>query len=108
MGAVACEASKPPSPQPPRAPDPVLGQRAFERNCTSCHGADGRGMNGIAANFAVESDRLRQPTETLVKHIREGYRGEVGIMPPWGSVVDEQGAKDIIAYLRQAHGVSVD
>ncbi|TVQ90273.1 MAG: cytochrome c [Deltaproteobacteria bacterium] len=87
------------------APDPVArGKEVYNTYCVACHGADGKGNNGQAASFPDDPARLAKSDAALVKSIREGVSGDVGIMPPWGSVVNEQDAKAAVAYIRSEWG----
>jgi len=83
--------------------DLAKGQEVYKTYCISCHGADGKGMNGLAANLAEDKSRLAKDMDTLVKHIREGYTGEIGAMPPWGAVVSDSDARDVVAWLRSEY-----
>lgn len=83
--------------------DLEAGKKVYDTYCVACHGTDGKGMNGLAANLAEDKTRLAKPTEVLVKNIREGYSGEIGVMPPWGAMVSEVDAKNVIAYLRHEY-----
>jgi len=80
------------------------GKKVYNTFCVACHGADGQGMNGLAANFVTDKSRLQQDDALLVKRVREGYSGSIGVMPPWGSVVNEPSAYDAIAYIRSEWG----
>lgn len=84
--------------------DADKGAEVFKTYCVACHGADGKGMGGLAANFVDDKTRLQKSDAELVKSVREGYQGSVGTMPPWGSVVDEAAAYDAIAFLRREFG----
>lgn len=86
------------------AGDPTAGKKIYETYCVACHGPDGKGMGGVAANLVEDKTRLAKSDEQLVTSIREGYQGEIGVMPPWGAQVDEKGAYDVIAYLREEYG----
>lgn len=85
-------------------PDIAAGEKVYKQYCQACHGADGQGMNGLAANFVADPSRLAKTDAELVKSVREGYSGNVGVMPPWGSVVDEPSAYNAIAYIRDQWG----
>ena len=56
------------------------------------------------ATFVDDPTRLQKSDAALVKSVREGYTGDIGMMPPWGAVVDEAAAYDAIAYLRREYG----
>lgn len=80
--------------------DLANGEKVYGQYCIACHGADGKGMNGLAANFAEDRTRLAKDMDVLVDHVRNGYKGEIGQMPPWGAVVDDPSTRDVIAWLR--------
>ena len=61
--------------------------------CASCHGADGKGNNGMAPNLA-EYD------EPLIKHVLEnGKKGSIGTMPSFKGRLNETQQKAIAAFL---------
>ena len=61
--------------------------------CASCHGPDGKGMNGMAPN-------LKEYDETLVKHILEnGKKGSIGTMPSFKGRLNETQQKAVAAFL---------
>ncbi len=61
--------------------------------CASCHGPDGKGMNGMAPN-------LKEYDETLVKHILEnGKKGAIGTMPSFKGRLNETQQKAVAAFL---------
>jgi cytochrome c oxidase cbb3-type subunit 3 len=61
--------------------------------CESCHGADGKGMNGMAANL-VNYDG------TLVHNVLEhGKKGEIGTMPSFKGRLTPVQEKALAAYL---------
>jgi cytochrome c oxidase cbb3-type subunit 3 len=61
--------------------------------CASCHGPDGKGMNGMAPNLA-EYD------ETLVTHVLEhGKKGSIGTMPSFKGRLNETQQKAVAAFL---------
>lgn len=80
------------------------GKKVYGQYCVACHGADGKGMGGLAASFVDDKTRLQKDDAALVKSIREGVSGDVGVMPPWGAMVNEQDALAVIAYMRSEWG----
>ena len=61
--------------------------------CASCHGEDGKGMNGKAPNL-VEYD------ETIIAHVLEhGKKGAIGTMPSFKGRLNETQQKAIAAFL---------
>ena len=62
--------------------------------CASCHGADGKGMNGMAPNLAAYDN-------TLVQHVLEhGKKGALGTMPSFKTMVTPVQEKALAAYIQ--------
>jgi len=61
--------------------------------CASCHGPDGKGMNGMAPN-------LTEYDETIVSHILEhGKKGAIGTMPSFKGRLNKTQEKAISTFL---------
>jgi mono/diheme cytochrome c family protein len=91
--AVACQ---------PRDPTPAgRGARIFQRTCSGCHGADGRGtlrpglskpprdLTNVEFQKLMSNDQLRQS-------IRIGK----GQMPSFGALMGDEEIADVIAFVR--------
>ena len=62
--------------------------------CTSCHGADGKGMNGMAPNIAGYDS-------TLVQHVLEnGKKGVIGKMPSFKTMITPVQEKALTVYIQ--------
>ena len=62
--------------------------------CASCHGADGKGMNGMAPNLAAYDN-------TLVQHVLEhGKKGALGTMPSFKTMITPVQQKALAAYIQ--------
>jgi cytochrome c oxidase cbb3-type subunit 3 len=62
--------------------------------CASCHGADGKGMDGMAPNLAQYDD-------TLVTHVLEnGKKGIIGRMPSFKTMITPVQEKALTAYIQ--------
>ncbi len=90
--------------------DSSLGEQSFATICASCHGQAGKG-DGIAS-AALEpkprdlSDAAYLSTltdEYLFKVITEGGAavGKAMTMPAWGAVLGDQGAWNVVSYIRK-------
>ncbi len=66
--------------------------------CSSCHGADGKGMNGMAANIAEYDDTLIQ------KVLEHGKKGEIGTMPSFKGRLTDTQVKALAHFLRSLKG----
>jgi cytochrome c oxidase cbb3-type subunit 3 len=80
------------------AKDPAvlkMGQRLFGNNCAQCHGADARGGYGFPN--LTDNDWLWGGTPAAIKHTL--INGRQAAMPAWGSVLGDQGIKEMTAHL---------
>lgn len=60
------------------------GADVFSGVCSSCHGADGRGIDGVAPN-------IREFTPKLIKNVlTNGKKGAIGVMPAINRLNDKQ------------------
>ncbi|HTO68819.1 MAG TPA: cytochrome c [Myxococcota bacterium] len=105
-----------PAAQPTAAPtgslrgDAANGKALYAQYCTSCHGAAGHGDGPVAgtlnpkpANHTDHQFMASLSDEHLYQVISKGGAsvGKSPMMAPWGGVINDQGIKDLIAYLRQ-------
>lgn len=82
------------------AEDLAQGQSVYDGKCKACHatGASGAPKLGDTANWAP---RIEKGMDAMVKNAIEGYKGDVGYMPPKGgfmSLTDEE-VKAAVAYM---------
>jgi mono/diheme cytochrome c family protein len=121
--APAAEAPPAPAPTPapaaPSAPatpsgnlrgDAAAGALLYSTYCASCHGPKGAGDGPIAASMnprpANHGDHVYMATLSdghLYTVISKGGAavGKSPMMAPWGGVINEQGIRDLIAFIRQ-------
>jgi mono/diheme cytochrome c family protein len=112
-----------PAPASPAAPqsapegdlrgDATAGAQLYATYCASCHGADGKGDGPIAASLqprpANHTDHAYMATLSdaqLYTVISKGGAavGKSPLMAPWGGVVNEEGIRDLIAFIRKLSG----
>lgn len=80
----------------------------YRAHCTACHGVDGRGAGGVTgADFTSPDGPLRRPDGELLASIRDGRRGEIGVMPPHGAMLGEERSAAVLAYLRRRFGAGI-
>ena len=94
-------------PIPAVAADPQareIGQRLFLNYCAQCHASDARGGKGFP-NLTDKDWLWGGDPDTIVATITNGRSG---MMPPWGAVVGEEGAKDLANYVRSLSGGAND
>jgi cytochrome c oxidase cbb3-type subunit 3 len=73
----------------------IMGQRIFANTCFACHGSDARGASGYPN--LTDNDWLYGSTPNDIKH--SITNGRTGMMPASAAMFDEQGLKDIVAYV---------
>ena len=87
--------------------DAERGKMIFNQRCAVCHGEDGRGKNGMAADFVGEWNRLGKPVAELARNIRSGYQTP-GKMYTAGSCpaqpFTDRDMEDVLAHMRTAFG----
>lgn len=79
---------------------PVFSAKAFyDKNCASCHGADGTGGEGALniPNFKDAKWQQRRTDQQITDVIVKGK----GTMPPWKDKLDEAQLKAMTGYVRQ-------
>lgn len=85
--------------------DPEKGKAVYEQYCQSCHGPDGKGNGGTTgANFVDDKSRLAKSNEELLKSIREGMQGKIGMMPAQKDILSDEQIKDALSYIRKTFG----
>lgn len=81
------------------APD---GAQIYGTYCVACHGADGKGNNGLGGNYAEvlggKSD------DELMASIKNGKTGTIGVMPPWGGTLNDEQIKAVLGYVKESFG----
>jgi cytochrome c5 len=71
----------------PALSTPTSGTEVFDQVCVACHG---QGIGGAprAGDATAWNTRVTKGKSTLYQHSIEGFKGEVGVMPPKGGRVD--------------------
>ena len=72
-----------------------MGGRLFASNCSVCHGSDAKGTYGFP-NLTDNIWRWGGEPETIQTSILDGRHG---MMPAWGSVLGEDGVRNVAAYV---------
>ena len=86
------------------AGDPVHGKELFDKNCQTCHGANGMGDGPLGAslnpkprNFHDVGYMDARPDDSLFTSVKFGKSQ----MPAWGAAgMSDQDIRDAIAYVR--------
>jgi mono/diheme cytochrome c family protein len=72
--------------------------QVYQEKCTSCHGANLEGGIGAKLNPIDGGEKNLKP-DYLINVISNGKKGEIGNMPAWKGQIDDQGIKDVAAYI---------
>ena len=79
------------------APAEHPGKVQFVQTCSACHGADGKGNPALGAPDLTDKVWLYgKSEEELVETISKGRNG---VMPPFGSRLDEARMRMLLAWL---------
>lgn len=89
------------------AGNPDRGRMIFSQRCAICHGEDGRGRDGMAADLVTEWHRLTKSDQELAQNIRSGLQTNVkiytaGPMPP--QIMNDRDMDDVLAFVRSTFG----
>ncbi len=93
----------------------VDGQEIYLTRCTSCHQMSGEGVPGVFPPLN-DSEFVGGDKGRLIRVILNGLSGEVvvngvtysGMMPPWGSFLDDKQVADVLTYIRSNFGNAAD
>jgi mono/diheme cytochrome c family protein len=78
----------------------------WEKNCTKCHGADGKGKTKMGEKLAIKdyTDAKVQEgmkDDAMIKAIKEGVKdGEKTKMKAYGDVLSDDEIKALVKYVR--------
>lgn len=75
-----------------------MGGRLFSTYCSVCHGSDAKGAVGFP-NLSDSNWRWGGEPDTIKTSI---LHGRTAIMPAWGSVIGDDGVKNVAAYVRSS------
>jgi cytochrome c oxidase cbb3-type subunit 3 len=76
----------------------------FQQNCAQCHGSDGGGAKGFP-NLANADWQWGSESDAVVTTIASG---RMAAMPPWGTVLGDQGVEEVVAYVQTLSGQPAD
>jgi len=82
----------------------ATAQRLFLNHCAQCHASDGGGSRGFPN--LTDKDWLWGGTPEAIKTTITD--GRMGVMPPWGPALGEQGVKDVAHYVMSLSGMAAD
>jgi cytochrome c553 len=85
-----------------RDPTPVgRGARIFQRTCSGCHGADGRGSwrSGLMTR-PRDLTKVEFQSQMSNEQLRHSIRVGKGQMPAFGGLMGDEEISDVIAFVR--------
>lgn len=74
-----------------------IGERLFANHCSSCHGSDAQGAVGFPN--LTDNDWLYGGDPVSIQQSISA--GRMGVMPPWGAALGDEGVKQVAAYVRE-------
>jgi mono/diheme cytochrome c family protein len=86
----------------PRDQTPVgRGARVFQRTCSGCHGADGKGVMRLGlAKPPRDLTNAEFHAQTSDEQLRRVIRVGKGQMPAFGGLMGDEDLNDVIAFIR--------
>jgi cytochrome c oxidase cbb3-type subunit 3 len=82
----------------------AMGERIFLNNCAQCHGSDAGGAKGFP-NLR-DGDWLYGGEPAKI--VESVTAGRMGVMPPQGAALGEEGVRNVVAYVRSLSGLTAD
>jgi mono/diheme cytochrome c family protein len=83
------------------------GREVYRNVCQACHQPDGRGLERVAPPL-VGSVLALAPAEITTRILLNGKEGPVGLMPPIGSVLNDDQIASVLTYVRREWGQTGD
>ena len=79
------------------------GAEVYKNICMACHQPDGRGQEKLAASSSARRSRSRSP-DVPARILLNGKEGPIGLMPPVGSVLNDDQIAAVLTYIRREWG----
>jgi cbb3-type cytochrome c oxidase subunit III len=77
----------------------AAGKSIYATNCTTCHGADGKG-NSTGRAMGVKDLNAPEAVRMTDAQIKRTITNGKGNMPPWKSQLSEAQIADVTAFIR--------
>lgn len=81
-----------------------IGERLYASYCTTCHGSDARGARGYP-NLRDNDWLFGGEPDNIKTTIMDGRKGA---MPAWGKILSEEDVFNVVSYVEQLSGRTVD
>jgi mono/diheme cytochrome c family protein len=84
----------------------ATGKALYEDQCSTCHGLDGKGVNGGVPALAGNNGVTAREPNNVVSAMLEGFEpnGSYGAMASFATVLTDQQIADVANYVRSAWG----
>lgn len=79
------------------------GREVYRNVCQACHQPDGRGQERVAPSLVGSALALAAP-DIPARVLLNGKEGPIGLMPPVGSVLDDDQIAGVLTYIRREWG----
>jgi len=79
------------------------GAEVYKNICITCHQPDGRGQEKLAASLVGSTFALASP-DVPARILLNGKEGPIGLMPPVGSVLNDDQIAAVLTYIRREWG----
>ena len=79
------------------------GREVYRNVCQACHQPDGRGQERLAPSLVGSALALAAP-EIPARILLSGKEGPLGLMPPVGSVLNDDQIAGVLTYIRREWG----
>jgi mono/diheme cytochrome c family protein/glucose/arabinose dehydrogenase len=79
------------------------GREVYRNACQSCHMPDGRGQERVAASL-IGSEFAQGAPEVPIRILLSGKEGDIGLMPPLGSMLNDDDLAAVLTYVRREWG----
>jgi mono/diheme cytochrome c family protein len=87
------------------------GAQIYTTNCSSCHGAEGKGLGSAFPPLAGNAD-VNGPAKGIIHTVKYGLHGSIsvngqsfnGTMPPWSTTLSNADIAAVVTYIRSSWG----
>ncbi len=81
----------------------AAGGEVYTNFCAGCHLANGQGNQGGATNLTASKLVVGNPSAAM-RVVLGGKDGDVGLMPPLGSALNDEQIAQVVSYIRNSWG----
>jgi len=82
----------------------TAGAELYKNICMGCHQADGRGRERLAPDLVESRYVTSIQAGAATRILLGGKEGQIGLMPPLGSALDNEQVASVLTYIRREWG----